>query len=215
MVFQTNGLYRNGNAIKDNKRRFRAPVVESWNWGQFKGKNITVVAYSNGTSVQLFLNGKSLGTKKMSDFSDHVIKWEVPYKPGKLKAVAYRNGEKISEHVLRTAGKPYRIKLVSDRIKIHADNEDMASVKILVADKDGNIVPFADNEVHIKVSGAGFNNGIGNGNSNDIESYKTNHHKVFEGKARIYIMSNGRKGAIHIDAESKGLKSARLKIKAE
>lgn len=199
-----------------SSRRFRFfPVEERWNWDQYKGKKVTVVAYTNCTSVQLFLNGKSLGTKKIDDFKYHVISWEVPYEAGELKAVAYRNGKEVARHILKTAGKPYRVELISDRPVIHADKEDIASVKILVTDKKGNIVPYADNEVTIKVSGAGDNDGIGNGNSNDIDAYKSDHHNVYEGKARLYVQSNGEKGTIQIEAISSGLKSAKLKIKAE
>ena len=88
-------------------------------------------------------------------------------------------------------------------------------MKILVTDNEGNIVPDAGNEITINVTGAGINAGIGNGDSNNIEPYKSDHHSVYEGKARLYIQSNGNKGSIKIEASSKGLQSAKLTIEAD
>ncbi|HKI44389.1 MAG TPA: glycoside hydrolase family 2 TIM barrel-domain containing protein [Balneolales bacterium] len=197
-----------------NRNRY-PHVTERWNWDEFRGKDVTVVAYTNCTSVRLYLNGKSLGSKGLSESKDAILKWTVPYRPGELKAVAYRDGKVVAQHILQTAGKPYKIILKSDRTDVHADGEDIASVKILVTDKNGIVVPYASNEIRISVSGAGVNDGIGNDDSNDIEPYKSDHHKVFEGKARIYILSNDKKGAIHLDAVAKGLKTGRLTIEAK
>jgi len=77
------------------------------------------------------------------------------------------------------------------------------------------LVPDADNEITLKVTGAGINDGIDNGNSSDVEPFKSDRHQVFEGKARAYILSNGKKGQIHVEAVSRGLKTASIFIKAE
>ncbi len=110
-----------------------------------------------------------------------MLQWKVPYEPGELKAVAYQNGEEAAENILKTAGEPNKIILLSDRSSIQADGNDIASIKILVADKMGSIVPYADNDIKIRVTGAGINAGIGNGDSNNTEDYKSDHHKVYRG----------------------------------
>jgi len=84
-----------------------------------------------------------------------------------------------------------------------------------VMDRDGNIVPYADNQVTINITGAGFNAGFGNGDNQNLESYKSNHHKVFQGKARVFIQSNSENGAVRIEAVSEGLQSAGLTIRAD
>ncbi len=133
----------------------RPHVEESWNWDEFRGKDVTVVAYTNCTFVRLYLNGKSLGSKELSESKDAVLKWTVPYQPGELKAVAYRDGKVVAQHILQTAGKPDKIILKSDRTDIHADGEDIASIKILVTDKNGIIIPYANNEIRVSVTGRG------------------------------------------------------------
>ena len=97
--------------------------VDNWNWEKYKGKEITVVAFTNCSSVNLFLNGKSLGVRKLSETKDAMLQWKVPYEPGELKAVAYQNGEVAAENILKTAGEPNKIILKSDRPLIKADGK--------------------------------------------------------------------------------------------
>ncbi len=191
----------------DTISRFGFHIVDGWNWNKFSGKEVTIVAFTNCDSVRLYLNNHSLGSRNLNESKNAVLTWKVPFETGELKAEAYINGKIAAENILRTTGKPEKIILESDRPSIHGDGEDIASVKIFVTDKQGNIVPDTDNEITIRVTGAGINAGIGNGDSNNIEPYKSDHHSVFEGKARVYIQSNGKKGTIEIEASSKGLQS--------
>ena len=82
-------------------------------------------------------------------------------------------------------------------------------------DRDGNIVPYADNQVTINITGAGFNAGFGNGDNKNIEPYKDDNHQVYQGKARVFIQSNGQKGAIQIEVTSKELSTGKLSIDAQ
>ncbi len=200
---------------EDTISRFRFHVVDSWNWREFAGKDISVLVFTNCDSVRLYLNNRLISSHNRGDSKNGVLSWKVPYKSGELKAETYNNGIIAAENILKTTGKPERIILESDRSLIHADMEDIASVKILVTDKQGNVVPDADNEVSIDVTGAGINAGIGNGDSNSIEPYKSDHHSVYEGKARLFIQSNGKKGTIEIKASAEGLQGAGLTINAE
>lgn len=200
---------------EDTVNRFRFHVVDGWNWSKFVGKDVTVLAFTNCDSVILYLNNQSLGSRNLSDSKNAVLSWKVPFKPGELKAEAYINGKITANNILKTTGEPDKIILDSDRSSIHADGADIASVQILVTDKEGNIVPDANNQITINVTGAGKNAGMGNGDSNNIEPYKSNHHGVYEGKARLYIQSDGSKGSIEIEASSKGLQSAKLTIDAD
>ena len=190
-------------------------LADNWNWDKFTGKEITVLVFTNCDSVRLYLDNKLLGSQKLSEAKNRVLSWKVPFEPGELKAEAYLNGKVAAENILKTAGKPDKIILERDRLSINADGQDMASVKFLVTDKDGNVVPDADNKITIKVTGAGINAGIGNGDSNNLEPYKSDHHSVFEGKACLYVQSNGKKGQVKIEVRSEGLQSAELILKAE
>ena len=167
--------------------RYLYNVIDSWNWNNYKEKDITILGFTNCDAIKLYLNGKLVSIKEMHDSNKAIIKWIVPYESGTLKAVAVKNGKEVAEHILKTTGKPDRILLESDKPMLNSDRKDFASVKVLVVDSEGNIVTDANNEIKIDVHGAGTNIGFGNGDNTNIEPYKNNSHAVFEGKARIFI----------------------------
>ena len=78
------------------------------------------------------------------------LEWAVPYAPGELKAVATKDGKVVKTDVVRTAGAPATLRLSADRTRIAADGQDLSFVKVEVLDRDGNICPNADNEIHFR-----------------------------------------------------------------
>ncbi len=181
----------------------------------FEGMKIPVWCYSNCESVELFLNGKSLGEKKFSDTKDLHLTWNVPYTPGTLKAVAKNNGKTVCTDEVQTAGDPAKIILIPDRKEINADGKDLSYVKVEVADKEGRICPDADNLIKFEVKGEGFIAGVGNGNPTSHEYFKTNERKAFHGLALVIIQSENKKGEINITANSDGLKESEAVIKTK
>ncbi|MGD0899954.1 MAG: glycoside hydrolase family 2 TIM barrel-domain containing protein, partial [Thermoguttaceae bacterium] len=105
------------------------PVVHllpHWNHEGFEGREIRVVCYTNAESVELFLNGRSLGKRDWRDNKTLHLEWQVPYAPGTLKAVASKGGRVVATETVATAGKPARIALTPDRDTIAADGEDLS-----------------------------------------------------------------------------------------
>src|SRR6185437_5824096 len=82
-------------------------MPDGWNRAGNEGKTIRVIAFSNGRQVELFLNGKSLGTKDVPH--DDLAEWQVHYESGRLEAKAYTNGKTIATDVVETTGAPARI----------------------------------------------------------------------------------------------------------
>jgi beta-galactosidase len=163
--------------------------------------------------VELFLNGKSLGTKRKSGDDLHVS-WRVPFESGILKAVSRRNGKvELSEEV-RTAGEPAKIVLVPDRKIINADGTDLSFVTVKVVDDKGTLVPRASNLVNFEISGAGFIAGVDNGSEISHESFKANHRQAFHGLALAIVQSQGGAGQILLKATSNGLAPASVVINA-
>jgi beta-galactosidase len=176
--------------------------------------------------VELFLNGKSLGRKKHWSepvvlpagpnvskdgkfTSKYRLLWEVPYEPGTLRVVAYKNGKQAVTDEIRTAGVPARIILIPDRAKIHADGEDLSYVTVRVEDKDGNLCPLAGNLVRFKVEGAGRIAAVDNGNAATVEPFQADYRKAFSGLCLLIVRSQrGQPGSIRIAATSEGLRSA-------
>lgn len=183
-----------------------------WNWED--GQTVDVWAYyNNADEVELFVNGKSQGRKHKEDGIYHVM-WRVPYEKGAIQAVSYREGQKVLEREIRTAGEPVSIRLTADREKIKADGKDLSYVTVEVLDKNGIPVPIAENKVQFFVEGEGSIVGTDNGNPNDSVSLKRPERRLFGGKALAILQSNGKEGKIVLTAQSEGLLKGTLTIEA-
>ncbi len=188
-------------------------VFPHWNWKE--GDSIDVWAYYNhADEVELFLNGKSLGTKKKEGDDMHVW-WRVKFEPGTLKAVSRKDGKIVLEKEIRTAGEPAKIVLTADRKNINADGTDLSFITATVTDKDGNMVPDANNLIHFTVSGEGFIAGTDNGSETDLTSFKSKDRHAFNGLALAVIQSKEKAGTITITATSGDLKSASIVVRSK
>jgi beta-galactosidase len=165
------------------------------------------------------LNDKPIGTKPYLEARNGVLTWNVPYAPGELKAVGLNNGQRVCEYLLRTAGPANRIELLPDVNQIYADGKDICHVEFRITDDKGVIVQDAANEVVFEVQGPGHIISIGNGNLNNIEDYKDNKHKAYNGRGLAVLQSkftpNGQNpGKIKISARAEGLETASVEIEA-
>ena len=140
-------------------------LLPHWNWSGMEGKEIDVWAYSNCDEVELFLNKKSLGKKKMEQ-NGH-LEWKVKYEPGTLKAVGFKNGKKVLTEIQKTTGQPENIKLSID--KENLPNSNVVVVTADLTDKTGLHVPTANDEITFSIKG-GKIRGVGNGNPTSLEN---------------------------------------------
>lgn len=177
-------------------------VFPHWNHPDKIGEPIDVYCYSNFDEVELFVNGKSCGKKPME--KDWYLTWDrVIYEPGELKVVGYRNGQAAKENVVRTTDEPHSIRLSAYNAEVSIG--DTAIINIDILDKNGYIVPTADNEIHFIISENGKLLGTGNGNPGDHDSEKLPVRRAFNGKCQILVKACGT-GKIKITASSKKLK---------
>ncbi len=208
-------------------------ILPHWNWENAPVDTIPVYCYTNCDEAELFLNGKSLGRKRMGEDKTTIpavfnwwlepettwdspfrLNWNVAYEPGVLEVKAYKGGKLMATKRIVTASEPYTLKLESDRKRITADGLDLAFVTVSVVDKDGNLVPEADNQIDFEVSGSGIFKAVGNGNAATTESFQEPTRKAFSGKCMLIVAADAlKKGDIKITATSKGLKSKSLSIK--
>lgn len=183
--------------------------------GWKKGDSVDVwIYYNNADKVELFVNGKTLGTKQKKNDDLHIM-WRVQYEPGSIKAVSTKNGKTVLTEQINTAGPAYKIELVPDHKIIKANGEDLSFVTINVLDKNNNLVPDAANLVQFEVSGSGFIAGVDNGSETSMESFKDNKRKAFNGKALVVLQNNGKKGTITLKATAAGLQSATVTVNAQ
>lgn len=183
-------------------------IFPHWNWTP--GKMIDIWAYyNNADEVELFLNDKSLGIKKKTGDDLHIM-WRVKYEPGTLKAVSRKNGKVVLTRLIHTAGEPAKIELSADRKLIKAGGKDMSFITVRILDKDGNVVPDADNLVNFKINGEAFIASVDNGDPVSHDSFKVSYRKAFHGLALAIVQTKEKAGSITFTATSKGLQNASL-----
>lgn len=137
-------------------------IIGHWNYAPGTTRPITVV--SNGTSVELFRNGRSLGMGTRS--SGFLFTWPaVAWQPGTLRAVA--DGGR-SVHAIETVGAPVALRLTprTGPRGFVMDGADLAMVDVEVVDAKGRRVPTANDKVAFTLTGpAEWRGGIAQGDS--------------------------------------------------
>jgi len=140
-------------------------ILPHWTWPGDENKGKQVWVYSNCEEVELFLNKRSLGKKRM-EINGH-LSWTVNYTPGILEAVGFKNGKKIQSDVVKTTSHPTQIALSQEKIAL--ENSNIAILNVAVTDASGNPVPTALNEINFDITGPGKIIGVGNGNPTSLE----------------------------------------------
>ena len=181
-----------------------------WNWEERIGEPVEVWVHSNLDEVELFLNGKSLGSQKVVPLTH--LAWKVKYEPGTLEARGSKAGKVVLTEKRETTGKIAALRLTSDRTKIDADGEDIAILSVEALDAAGRIVPTACDFVQFKVSGAGALIGVGNGDPNCQESDKEPKRSLFNGLAQLIVQSTKTPGEITIEAWTEDYPGPKLPV---
>jgi beta-galactosidase len=179
-----------------------------WNWHGREGDEIPVWVYSNLDEVELFVNGKSLGSQKVPHLGH--VEWKAKYEPGAIEARGSKDGKVVLIEKRETTGPTVSIRVTADRNEIRADGEDVAVLKVEALDKDGRPVPVAKNLIGFKVSGAGTLIGVGNGDPNCLESDKGSKRSLFNGLCQVIVQSTSHPGEIHVEAAKEGWEGPEL-----
>jgi beta-galactosidase len=182
-----------------------AGAQESWNWPS--NANVTVRCYTTCPEVVLTLNGKPLGTKRLSDAVQGALTWDVPFEPGALKAVGQTDGSAVCEFVLKTAGPARRIELLPDVKELRADGRDVAHIDFRIVDAQGVRVPDAAPEVTFAVDGPAELLGIENGDLNSPSNGKGPARNASRGRGLAFVQSKISAGSLTVTATSPGLES--------
>jgi beta-galactosidase len=179
--------------------------------GAFK---VPVRVYTNCDSVELFLNGLSLGVQRFQADGSLHLAWTVPFIPGTLIAVGKRGGVVAASDTVRTAAAPATVALSVDRASLTADGEGLAFVTAAITDSNGVPNPRADDTVGFTITGPGAIVGVDNGNSLDHSAYKATVRQAYNGKCLAIVRVGTAAGQITVAASSGGLTSGTVGITA-
>jgi beta-galactosidase len=208
------------------------------------GDVVPVWVYANVDTVELMLNGTSLGTrtfdhKVTTDGRTYLetteptgddrnfpsgsytspnggtgklhLTWNVPFRPGRLVAVATRGGREVARDEVVTAGPPVAVRLSGQRSMTAGS---LAFLIATVVDAHGVVVSTAGNDIHFAVSGPGRLAGVDNGHQESALGYQGPVMAAFNGSALAIVAATGGSGDIGVVATSPGLKPAKATVRA-
>ena len=175
--------------------------------------NIDVWLYSNCASVELFLNGVSLGKKALSQRgTKNQYAYTVAYAAGTLVANGYdASGNLIAQDIQYTAGTPAKLALSSDKTAVSTASDDLVYITCDVLDKNGTLCPNADNSVTFTVVG-GTIIGTDNGHGANVEKLSGSTHAAFSGKCLCVVKHDGASGTMKITATANGLTAGTISV---
>lgn len=162
-----------------------------------------VEIYTNAAEVELFLNGDSLGTKKVR--KDFAVNWKVPFETGTLLAIARIDGQEVARQELKTAGEAARLELAADRARISNNFEDVSHIEVRVVDAEGVTVPRASYKVKYSISGPGRLLALDSGSITNHERFKDTERTTFQGRSLAIVQAKKDEGEIVLRVESEGL----------
>jgi beta-galactosidase len=190
-----------------------AHILPHWNWPERKGLVTPVHVYTSGDEAELFLNGKSLGRKKKGEF-EYRLRWDdVVYQPGELKVIAYKNGNKWAEDVMRTTEKASVLSMSADRSSIMPDGLDLVYVTVRIEDRNKLLVPGSNNLILFSIEGPGRIVATDNGDATSHELFQSDKKNAYNGMCLVIVAARkGANGSFIVKADSKGLKATSAKI---
>ena len=199
-------------------------LVPHWNWDGASGGPRTVMVYTNGDEAELFLNGRSLGRRRKGEPSPFAnayysvvtkyrLIWpDVAYEPGELKAVVWKDGRRLGETSVRTAGAPAALALAQEPL-LSQDAVELRWVRVCAVDEGGVAYPFATNRVTFRLTGPGELVAVGNGDPTGMKSFaETESHDLFFGKAMAVVRRTG-EGRLTLTAVADGLRLASVDVR--
>lgn len=207
-------------------------VVPHWTWPGREGEVTPVMVYTSLPEAELTVNGRSMGRRRRLSAAEadraaaagdslallrrYRLIWDdVRYEPGEITVTAYDdNGRAVASESVRTAGKPYALRLDTDCRALQADGDDLAYITVSVVDKDGNVCPDESRLVRFDVKGAGRYRAAANGDATSLDLFHLPQMHLFSGKCTAIVQSSDKPGTVTLRATAKGLKPATIDIPA-
>ncbi len=186
--------------------------THSFSWPAERGVPVKVDVYSAGDEVELILNGKSCGRKPAGKANHFKTDFEIPYEPGKLEAVSFSDGIEISRDEVTTAGPADRIQLTLEEGALEADPDTLAFVRVAVTDREGNLIPFAEESICAKVTGTGVLQAFGSARPATEENYTKGETVTYQGRALAIVRSTGVSGDAILEVHSQNYGDSRIVI---
>jgi beta-galactosidase len=191
-------------------------ILGHWSYPADKKTLKTVYVIANTASVELLVNGKSVGVNAKPESGWIFAFPNVEYVPGTVKAVGKNAaGVVVASDMHATAGAPAALKLtaIAGPGGLQADGADVVLIDVETVDAKGNRCPTDDARVDFTCEGPGV--WRGGYNSGKTDSTNNLYLNTEDGINRVSVRSTLTAGTISVTAKREGLKPATVQIPAK
>lgn len=180
--------------------------VHSWSWRGCESHIATVQVYSNAATVELFLNDRSCGRKKVKKFC---AEFALNYENGCLLAIAYdKAGREAGRDELRTAAEKTCITLHAEKDQLSPESSDLLYLNISITDENGIVKPLDDREIEVTVHGVGNLLGLGSARPISEDAFAGSHCRTYMGRALAVVQPTGAEGEIAVTVKARDAEAA-------
>ena len=165
-----------------------------------------IQVYGGGDSVELFVNGKSLGVKACGRETGFEAQFHTDYEPGELLAVAYEDGKEIGRTSLSSAAEPSRLGLSAEKY------ETLAFVNIDVLDERGVLAADSKAELSLAIDGPAELLGFAGVNARHRRGYCLSNTTAGDGHALAVLKLTGEDGKITVKVSGDSLAETAIEI---
>ena len=185
-------------------------------WNRQQGSKVTLITYTNADEVEVFVNGKSMGTKqndKKNAKTRNQIRWEnIPYANGYCEAVAKNNGKIVARHKIETTGEAVKLVAIPDNNQWKADGTDLQHIRVYAVDKKGRRVYHAQQQLTFSISEGAEIVAVSNGDQKSNELNVTNKRSLNNGSALVILRAGRKASKPVLTIEADGFKTVKTKL---
>jgi beta-galactosidase len=171
---------------------------------------VNAAVYTNCEEVELWINGKKVGRRKLEDFQNNIIDWPFDYAPGELKLIGFRNGKEVVVQEIKTAGPPDVIGLKADKHALEPGS--LAHIEINITDEAGIPNPAENLLIGFSLEGDGEIMGASSPSLNNCLGFDLPRVYTSLGRALAIIKAGDSAGELVFSAYGEGLKTGTLKF---
>jgi len=201
------------NTLPNNyaRGRWNFPYTASHlNLNNLNRRVVNAAVYTNCEEVELWINGKKVGRRRLENFQNNIIEWPFDYTPGELKLIGFRKGKKAVVQEIKTAGPPAIISLKADKTTLEPGS--LAHIEISITDKDGVPNPAENLLLGFSIAGDGEIMGASSPNLNNFLGFDLPRVYTSFGRALAIVKAGDSAGELVFSAHGEDLKTGSLRF---
>lgn len=187
--------------------------IDSWTFPGYENKPARVRVLADCEEAELFLNGISLGRKRIGETEAYTAIFELNYVPGELLAVGYRDGKEIGRHRLRSAGKANALRVEANRQTLPADGQSLAFLTADIVDEAGIWNRWEQIPVTVRVEGEATLLGFDSAAPSQEGSYQAATWNTWDGRVMAVVRSTEKDGPVRVHFSTPGLTEAEITLR--